>query len=185
MKVKILVGILICLFLSFCATSSHEETWKSGRKTLPQRNVSPDQEAWRLGPGTTFNVKILAQESISYGDKTYDEIGQNCLKALTNMGYIFHIIDGGQGEIVAVRNLKEGSFSFAGRITQDEKTGKTEIEREQEGASIIYFSVSISQKEEEVHLNCKVMERIPGFYPQSRAKREIERFLEALDKNLN
>jgi len=166
---KILVLGLVCLSLSFCATS------QQGKKVTSSLEIPAGE-------------KIIAEESIMYDNVTPDELWAECIKTLSDINIGEYATNRAAGRIVALKKVKISSFEFP--VSREKKADGTyeggvkiaEITRTKEDIiRVFHLNFLIKESKGGAILACQVAG------PESQAKRgkiEMDRFLKSLNKKL-
>jgi len=162
MKIKILTVGLIFLFLAFCASVPKEE--KVIRGSDPPRGGN-----------------VILEGSFSFGNKSFEEVWERCLKTIVDLNFGQYGSNRSKGQILILRVVRTTVDGLGPGLIKEEDRDQMKVIRDKK-VEYIYLYIKISENNEGAVLSCMVTghESLAG-----RGKTELNRFIDALNRNLN
>ena len=165
MKARVLLGAVVCLFVTSYASAPKETGWIKG--------------------GEFPKVKIIAEYTASYGGRLAESVFADCLEALDDLGIARWETNKDLGRIHAIQYVRGSSTEFRTLISEHEKAmEKLDDTRKEIDVPRYYYFLIVSEQEGKAFLSIRIAE--PG-KPDEKVKGgdvPLKRFLSAIEKRM-
>jgi len=161
MKAKVFLLSFVCLIFTFCATAPLEKKWATGKEKY--WNPQPLENA-------------VAQSTQAFKDLAFDQLWETCEKTLIRLNFIFYTSNKQEGTVYVRSTSPEAKIDFG-----DSSKGET-IQDDPNRSVTLY--IKLSQADGTLTLTCHVFVPMTKSDWQILAKKELNRFLDALKKEL-
>jgi hypothetical protein len=154
MKIKILFGVFVCVFLTSCSTIPREKEWVTG--------IEP-RDGTNLPSG---------ERTVLYDGLTYDRVYNACERTLVRLGYAFNIADKSSGKIRVTDKARPGlaQAGVAGNLAENSNL-QVEITKTDKGVAVKACVLRSSLFK-------------PRPLDVNEDKKEVERFFKRLNREL-